>query len=59
MAAGQNGRCPFALHRREERLGNLFGAGHWIQQEQPDRLGALLLAFAQEVGATDHIRGYS
>lgn len=23
------------------------GAGHWIQQEQPERLGALLLAFGQ------------
>nr|WP_041777871.1 alpha/beta hydrolase [Beijerinckia indica] len=26
------------------------GAGHWIQQEQPVRLGALLLAFIKEVG---------
>ena len=26
------------------------GAGHWIQQEQPARLSALLLAFAKEVG---------
>jgi pimeloyl-ACP methyl ester carboxylesterase len=25
------------------------GAGHWIQQEQPARLGALLIAFAKEV----------
>ncbi|MBB2157543.1 alpha/beta hydrolase [Gluconacetobacter diazotrophicus] len=29
------------------------GAGHWIQQEQPARLGMLLLAFAKEVGAVD------
>ncbi len=28
------------------------GAGHWIQQEQPARLGSLLLAFAKE--AADH-----
>ena len=27
------------------------GAGHWIQQEQPAKLGALLLAFAKDVGA--------
>jgi pimeloyl-ACP methyl ester carboxylesterase len=27
------------------------GAGHWIQQEQPARLGALLLAFMKEAGA--------
>ncbi|WP_250994270.1 alpha/beta hydrolase [Agrobacterium vitis] len=27
------------------------GAGHWIQQEQPARLSALLLAFAKDVGA--------
>jgi pimeloyl-ACP methyl ester carboxylesterase len=26
------------------------GAGHWIQQEQPVRLGALLLAFAKQLG---------
>ncbi|PJJ60561.1 alpha/beta fold hydrolase [Hymenobacter chitinivorans] len=26
------------------------GAGHWIQQEQPARLSALLLAFSQEAG---------
>ncbi|WP_245502489.1 alpha/beta fold hydrolase [Bradyrhizobium betae] len=30
------------------------GAGHWIQQEQPVRLGALLLAFIEEVGRADH-----
>ncbi|WP_043459011.1 alpha/beta fold hydrolase [Gluconacetobacter diazotrophicus] len=29
------------------------GAGHWIQQEQPARLGMLLLAFAKEVGTVD------
>jgi len=36
------------------RMGNIElidGAGHWIQQEQPTRLSALLLAFAKEVGA--------
>jgi pimeloyl-ACP methyl ester carboxylesterase len=32
-------------------------AGHWIQQEQPERLGALLIAFAQEVGRADHALG--
>jgi pimeloyl-ACP methyl ester carboxylesterase len=26
------------------------GAGHWLQQEQPARLGALLLAFARDAG---------
>jgi len=34
------------------KMGNIElidGAGHWIQQEQPDRLGALLLAFIKEV----------
>jgi pimeloyl-ACP methyl ester carboxylesterase len=31
------------------------GAGHWIQQEQPARLGTLLLAFSKEVGGADHI----
>ncbi|WP_244485293.1 alpha/beta fold hydrolase [Bradyrhizobium tropiciagri] len=30
------------------------GAGHWIQQEQPDRLGTLLLAFIKEAGGADH-----
>ncbi|MTV12025.1 alpha/beta hydrolase [Bradyrhizobium elkanii] len=30
------------------------GAGHWIQQEQPVRLGALLFAFIKEVGGVDH-----
>ncbi|PMS21581.1 alpha/beta hydrolase [Trinickia dabaoshanensis] len=29
------------------------GAGHWIQQEQPARLSALLLAFAKQVAAGD------
>lgn len=33
------------------------GAGHWIQQEQPARLGTLLLAFIKEVGGADHTRG--
>jgi len=28
----------------------ISGAGHWIQQEQPARLSALLLAFAKDVG---------
>jgi len=31
------------------------GAGHWLQQEQPARLGASLLAFAKEVGTADPI----
>ena len=30
------------------------GAGHWIQQEQPVRLGERLLAFIKEAGAADH-----
>jgi pimeloyl-ACP methyl ester carboxylesterase len=30
------------------------GAGHWIQQEQPVRLGELLLAFIKEAGGADH-----
>lgn len=30
------------------------GAGHWIQQERPDRLSMLLLAFIKEVGGADH-----
>jgi pimeloyl-ACP methyl ester carboxylesterase len=29
-------------------------AGHWIQQEQPARLGALLLDFVKDVGGTGH-----
>ena len=36
------------------RMGNIQlidGAGHWIQQEQPDQLAALLLAFTKEVAA--------
>jgi pimeloyl-ACP methyl ester carboxylesterase len=33
------------------------GAGHWIQQEQPDRLGTLLLAFAKEMGGLERPRG--
>ncbi|KAA1177292.1 alpha/beta hydrolase [Rhizobium tropici] len=33
------------------------GAGHWIQQEQPARLGMLLLAFVKELDAADHIPG--
>jgi len=33
------------------------GAAHWIQQEQPVRLGTLLLAFAKEVEKADHTRG--
>jgi pimeloyl-ACP methyl ester carboxylesterase len=32
------------------------GAGHWIQQEQPARLGTLLLAFMKEVGGADRNR---
>ncbi|ORT82922.1 hypothetical protein B7G54_26155 [Burkholderia puraquae] len=34
------------------------GAGHWIQQEQPVRLGELLLAFAKEVVGADHTRSW-
>jgi pimeloyl-ACP methyl ester carboxylesterase len=30
------------------------GAGHWIQQEQPARLGSLLLAFGKAVGGAGH-----
>lgn len=30
------------------------GAGHWIQQEQPARLGALLLAFIKDAGEVNH-----
>jgi pimeloyl-ACP methyl ester carboxylesterase len=30
------------------------GAGHWIQQEQPVRLGTLLLDFIKEAGGADH-----
>ena len=30
------------------------GAGHWIQQEQPDRLSTLQLAFIKEAGGADH-----
>ncbi|WP_245964774.1 alpha/beta fold hydrolase [Trinickia dinghuensis] len=33
------------------------GAGHWIQQEQPARLGERLLAFIKEVGGADHTSG--
>lgn len=32
------------------------GAGHWIQQEQPDRLATLLLAFMKDAGPTHHSR---
>ena len=32
------------------------GSGHWIQQEQPARLGTVLLAFMKEVGGSDHHR---
>lgn len=32
------------------------GAGHWIQQEQPARLGALLLAFIKGAGKADRGR---
>ena len=32
-------------------------AGHWIQQEQPARLGTLLLAFSKEVGGANHTSG--
>jgi pimeloyl-ACP methyl ester carboxylesterase len=33
------------------------GAGHWIQQEQPVRLGALLLTFIKAVGGVNHTSG--
>jgi pimeloyl-ACP methyl ester carboxylesterase len=32
----------------------IYGAGHWVQQEQPARLSELLLAFSKEVGGADH-----
>jgi pimeloyl-ACP methyl ester carboxylesterase len=32
------------------------GAGHWIQQEQPGRLAALLFSFGQEIGRPDDLR---
>lgn len=38
------------------KMGNIElidGAVHWIQQEQPDRLGALLLAFIKKVDGFD------
>ncbi|KVL30659.1 alpha/beta fold hydrolase [Burkholderia sp. MSMB1835] len=38
---------------RMSRIELIDGAGHWIQQEQPDRLGELLVAFAKEVGAAE------
>jgi pimeloyl-ACP methyl ester carboxylesterase len=34
------------------------GAGHWIQQEQPVRLSALLLAFTKELGGADHTSNF-
>jgi pimeloyl-ACP methyl ester carboxylesterase len=27
------------------------GAGHWVQQEQPEKVGHLLLQFLQQAGA--------
>lgn len=33
------------------------GAGHWIQQERPARLGAVLLAFAHQTGGRAHASG--
>ncbi|QCB44438.1 alpha/beta fold hydrolase [Sphingomonas sp. PAMC26645] len=33
------------------------GAGHWIQQEQPARLSAVLLDFATEVAGAEHANG--
>jgi len=29
------------------------GAGHWVQQEQPEQVGGLLLAFLQKVAGAD------
>jgi pimeloyl-ACP methyl ester carboxylesterase len=46
--------------RAATRMGDIElidGAGHWIQQEQPNRLSTLLLAFIEEVGGADHPRG--
>ena len=46
--------------RATTRMGNIQmieGAGHWIQQEQPGLLGALLLAFVKEAGGAEHCRG--
>jgi pimeloyl-ACP methyl ester carboxylesterase len=28
------------------------GAGHWVQQEQPEQVGTLLLAFLRDNAAT-------
>jgi pimeloyl-ACP methyl ester carboxylesterase len=33
------------------------GAGHWIQQEQPVRLGERLLTFMKAAGAADQAGG--
>jgi len=56
--------APGALdHMRTQaatRMGGvelIDGAGHWIQQEQPVRLGALLFAFIKEIGGADHTSG--
>lgn len=38
---------------RMSRIELIDGAGHWIQQEQPGRLGELLFAFAKEVDAAE------
>ena len=46
--------------RATTRMGDLHlidGAGHWIQQEQPAQLASLLIDFAKEVGAAEHVQG--
>jgi pimeloyl-ACP methyl ester carboxylesterase len=42
---------------RMDGIEMIDGAGHWIQQEQPARLGAILLAFARQAGGADHAGG--
>ncbi|MDR3474335.1 MAG: alpha/beta hydrolase [Devosia sp.] len=46
--------------RGTTRMGNIQmieRAGHWIQQEQPAQLASLLIDFAKEVGAAEHVKG--
>ncbi|WP_407572004.1 alpha/beta fold hydrolase [Deinococcus altitudinis] len=43
--------------RAATRMGDIElidGAGHWVQQEQPDRLSTLLLDFIEETGGAEH-----
>jgi len=51
-------QMPGALEKMSTRVGTRFtgvhlveGAGHWVQQEQPDKVTALLIAFLQQAGA--------